>query len=496
MIYKIKDWISIGALLMFFIPSIAFAAFDIEDRFINLDYSKKISMDFKGVPLLNVLKIFSKESGMNFISAANVADTPVTLYLKDISIEEALNKILEANNLTYELDSKSDVFIVKPKPSVTTITKVYTLKYASVASSKFNKSAKEASGSGGGGAKGGAAAASGGGGGGEGDVKGIDNVIKQVLSKVGKVQEDPRTNSYIITDVPEQFPLIEEMIAKLDLPVPQILIEVEMLDVAKSASDKIGIEYGNGTPFVTVTGATRSGTFPFDEALIRRKVDPTDDVVTWTIPLNGYDFSGMTAALDFLKSQSDTRSLARPKIMTLNNQPAHIEIGGNQTTSVETTTSAVGSSGSQTTTTAKKEKTSVVLDVTPQANVETGEILLQISPEVDEAKITQFRVNGAPVFDVEKRISTSTLKVKNGQTIMIGGLLRYQSSNTVSKIPFLGDMPLIGAAFRHKGQDITERELIIFITPKIVDENFKQDVEKSTDMFLDREVNRPTFRKY
>src|SRR5207253_1659787 len=127
---------------LFICLSLVYAASeDIENRFMYSDYSKKISMDLRDVSLTDILKIFSKQSGMNFISAQDVADKKITLFLDNIPTEEALQKILDANDLTYEMAPDSNVFIVKPKSKdVALVTKIYPLKYATVSNSKLNSS--------------------------------------------------------------------------------------------------------------------------------------------------------------------------------------------------------------------------------------------------------------------------------------------------------------------------------------------------------------------
>src|SRR3990167_8935084 len=110
-----------------------------ESRFVLPEYSKKISMDFKKAQLNDVLKIFSQQSGLNFIAAQDVTSKEVTLYLDKVPVEEALERILTANSLTYEIQPGSDIFLVKPvkKPALDLVTRVYPLKYATVSSSKL-----------------------------------------------------------------------------------------------------------------------------------------------------------------------------------------------------------------------------------------------------------------------------------------------------------------------------------------------------------------------
>ena len=264
------------------------------------------------------------------------------------------------------------------------------------------------------------------------------------MSKNGTVVEDPRTNSLIVTDEESQFPNIEAMLAKLDVPVPQILIQVEMLDVSKRTSDLIGLQFANT---------------PFDL-----------DATTAGYSIGSFDKTNLSKALDFLRTQTDTKSLARPQIMTLNNQTAEIKISTNEAVGATTRTDAGQGTSSQSVQ-AERVDTGVFLTVTPQANLLTGEITMAIYPKVIEAK-NGIVVDGQQFKDPEERGTQSLLKVKNGQTVVIGGLLREDTSVAVTKVPILGDIPFIGAAFRHKDSSKNNRELMIFLTPRIMDDKF------------------------
>jgi type II secretory pathway component GspD/PulD (secretin) len=185
----------------------------------------------------------------------------------------------------------------------------------------------------------------------------------------------------------------------------------------------------------------------------------------------------MTAALNFLSTVTDAKTLARPRILTLNNQTAQIEISTDQAISVEQTSTSSSQSGTAVTgNTVERYPTGVILKVTPQANMLTREVTMAVSPKVVDVILSQVQPTGSSsssgssqIFDPETRGSDSILKLKDGQTMVIGGLLRNQDSKNISKLPFLGDLPVIGAAFRSTTTSKNERELIIFLTPHIID---------------------------
>ena len=448
-------------------------------RSLDSDRSKIISMEFKGANLSDVLKILSQQSGLNFIAAMEVNDKKITLYLNQVSVDEALERILYANDLTYDMEEGSGIFIVKPrKAAEELLTRIYRLKYASTSSSKINSTISISSSSSGSSSSGSSTGSSSGPSGGSASSSGtsssssggIAGALQAALSSFGKIVEDPRTNSLIITDLPTQFPMIEQILSRLDVPIPQILIEVEMLDVSKTTADKIGVKYGD-TP-LTFKGAERDHYYPWDQNELKVK-----GLISVPAPyrVGTISAAGLTATLQFLRTQTDTKNLARPRILTLNNQTAEIKIATNEAIGIQNTISAstaLSTSALQ----AERVQTGVFLTVTPQANILTGEITMAIVPKVIQARLGG-TLEGKTFKDPEERGSQSILKVDSGDTIMLGGLLRTDYSNTITKIPLLGDIPFIGGAFRHKDKNGSERELIIFITPHIIRED---SLSKST----------------
>lgn len=450
--------------MMFFVNGGRGWSEDMEDRFISPDFNttKDIFIDVKDVSLVNVLKILSKQSGLSFISSQDVADKKITLYLNKIPLNQALQMILDANGLAYEMQEDSNVFVVKSKPKVekTKITKVYQLKYATVSSSKLNSTISISASSSG---KTAAGISSG----------GLEEVIKDALSADGKVVEDVRTNSLIITDVSSQFDVIEDTISKLDVPIPQILIEVEMLDVSKSDADQLGITYG-ATP-LTFQGGAIAENYPFSS---RRPTSAgsSSSSSSGSGPFTSGSFSasGMTAALNFLTTNTDAKTLARPRILTLNNETAQIQISTDQAIDVVPSSTSSGTSGSTQTYSVDRYTTGVILKVTPQVNLLSREITMAVSPKVVDVILSQVQPPtniGGTVYDPETRGSDSILKLKDGQSMVIGGLMTTQNNNTTTKLPFLGDLPMFGAAFRSKNTSKSERELVIFLTPHIIDDS-------------------------
>ena len=394
-----------------------------------------ISIDLQDANLKTVLKIFSQQAGLNFVASQNVQDRTVTIYFDSVTVEDALNHIMNANNLVYEQELGSNIFIVKEsgKPAIETITKIYELKYAQLTAppSEEGESEKEAE---------------------------ILSVIKDILSENGKAVSDKRSNSLIIKDVPSQFVIIEDVLARLDTRTLQVMIEAEILETTTTVADKLGVNW-SGIAGV-YAGPVLSTRWPFKGALLDK------DLITTNASM---DLSGMTATLRALLTDTDTKILARPKVLTLNNETAIIELTSE--TAVASTTTASGEGGSaQSTTEPERINTGITLEVTPQINKD-GYITMRIEPTVIVPVLSSFFSSGTQKFvDPQTRSAKTTVMVRDGETIVIGGLISRQDTHGFNKVPFLGDIPLLGLAFRYKSTDESDKELIVFITPHIVKE--------------------------
>ncbi|MFC1709253.1 type II secretion system protein GspD [Candidatus Omnitrophota bacterium] len=418
--------------LVHFLPDFAFASMG--EDLISRNSWKKISLDLERASLINVLKVFSQQSGLNFIAAQDVAGTSITLYLEDVPIREALEKILYSYNLTYELDLTSNIFVVKKliRPEVETVTKIYPLQYARVNASPLNTdSAVSKSGS------------------------SLTDTLEAMLSEHGKINEDSRTNSLIVTDVPLQFEIIDKTVRQLDVPIPQVIIEAEIIDARKALTDQLGMQWSGSLYSLTLAGRTGLA-FPFQSWHNR------DEVTAITTGSVEVPTDSTSATLQLLMTDTTTRVLARPKILTLSNETAEINITGNEAVGLITT---IDSESGVQNTSAERYEIGVSLKVTPSVNAATGEITMVIEPTVSS---TQVSVVGTSYYDPQERSTKVTMVAKDNQTVVIGGLIRKDLSDVRTKMPILGDIPFLGSLFRHKNKTKQDRELLVFITPRIV----------------------------
>lgn len=461
--------------------------YGLDESIFTLEKEPSISMDLQDASLKDVLKVLSIQSSLNFVASEAVQDRTLTLYMDKVPLKEAMGKIFKANNLSYDLDKEASIFIVKDwgKPTVETITEVFYLKHATVSSSSLKEEMKNGrvsesssfSGSSSSGSSSSGSSSSGGSGGGDKgkwkieDESGITQSIKKLLTENGSVIEDFRTNSLIVTDVPMRMDVIRKVVASLDISVPQVMLEVEMLDVSKDIVDNMGFKFGQTPLSVAITGGQATLGFPYH---------------SWakafgggfgTIDINNTNTGGgaYKAQLDFLRTQTDTKFLARPRILILNNETAEIKITTNEAIGVSSEQQGTGTASS-TTVSAERYETGVTLRVTPQIDISTGEITMFVYPKVSEASTTKSSFAAGSdttktytFTNPEIRSTKATVRVRDGETVVLGGLIRKQNSTVVTKLPFLGDIPFFGGFFRHKSVNPgKDRELLVFITPHII----------------------------
>ena len=405
-----------------------------------------ISMDFQDADLRDVLKVFSQQAGLNFIAGENVKERKVTLYLDKVSVQDALNTIISANNLTYEQEKDSRIFVVKEwgKPEIETVTRIFPLQYARVRGYEFAEGDEEE----------------------EEEKTNIQEVIENIVSEYGRVIGDSRSNSLIVTDVPSQFPKIEKTINELDVRLSQVMIEAEIIEASLETIDKLGIEWGSADAGQLFQGAgsARTTKWPFmdkgEGVGTAGVVDGLYMGYLSAIPLGG--------TLAMLAKDTDSRILARPKILTLNNETAEIAITADTAIASITETSSAEGIATQSIT-AERVETGITLKVTPHIN-RKGEITMAIEPSVINTKQSAYFAN---FVDPYTRSVRTTVTIRNGETLIIGGLINSEDSKIARKVPFLGDIPLLGNIFRKKDDNSSDKELIIFITPHLVKEQTK-----------------------
>jgi len=455
----------------------------------------RVTVRVKGAPLATFLDTISAQAKVNFIITEGLESKRVTAFLQNVTVREALQVLLEIKGLTYQQIGKSNTYVVTPrsKQVENLITRIYTLSFIPLIPLAGSDSSGPAA------ASSAVKAAAGG------DTSGgtnkqssvgaeiaIVNVITSVLTKSGHVEIEPRTNALIVTDIPEVFPQVEQIIAELDKKAPQVLIEAQIVEIDSQRSRELGFEWGgpNGE-LASFTGGLRDTSFPLNlpNKLSRTQFfDPlnpnggiistigasnaaaagsaTEASVGGFLKTSVLDLTSLRISLRALISRSEARFLGKPKILTLNNKSAMIEISSEEATNFELATAGAGSVGVAVSG-VKRFETGLILKVTPQVNKE-GYITMLVQPSFTDVQEASLSTSANKVFNPIRRAASTLVRVKNGQTLVLGGLLRSTETKTVRKVPFFGYIPIVGWLFTSNSTRRVNSDLVIFITPTIV----------------------------
>ncbi len=475
----------------FFMPVVALALDEdpIQEIPLELDHAREetISMSFDGALLKDALLLFSQQSGLNFIASQEVENKKVTVYFEDVSPNDALNAILTANGLTFSKKPGSDIYIVYPAAKTVQtaelITKVIPLKYMRLSTSPLDVGGQETvsalSQSAGGSASsissGGSVASTSSsstlsGSSGSSAERGADNLVRRFLSTQGKMAIDSNTNSLIITDTAESIATIEKILSQVDVPPSQVILEVYIMEVQKSLASDIGVQWGGDDGALgKITSGRRSTPFPFTGNLLKPLVfantlgdsaaDPS------TVEYGMVDAGNLKAVLRYIQTDTKTRVLARPRVLTQNNEAAAIKLVTNAGIGTTTVTTSGGSG--TTSSSIERAEIGVSMRMTPQIN-EDDTVLLFLEPAISTVTTSVFSTSTAPIADPTTRSVRTMARVKNDQTLVIGGLIDGQGTVSKRKMPLIGDLPGIGKLFSYDIVDDVDRELLIFVTPHIV----------------------------
>jgi len=311
----------------------------------------------------------------------------------------------------------------------------------------------------------------------------------QVTFPGARVLPDNRTAQVVLLSTQREYDAITNLIASLDTPTKQVLIEARFLETFTNPKSLKGIDwtdtlqaqrvtFGNGTLSRNYTSTTT--TPPGDKVT----TDETTSVLDPTKPGLGFTTSGgftpataflnaqgVSAVLSFLNSESESRVLATPRAVTLDNQETKLEV--TRAIPIFNNADAIGQAGTQISS-SRPEYTNVgtILIVTPRI---TGtNVAMKVRPEISKVepepsrKVVQGKVNEADIF-ATSRIETQVI-IPSGNTLVMGGLISDSTQKSFTKVPFLGDIPVLGYAFRKEGTERQKANLIIFVTPTIIED--------------------------
>ena len=434
-----------------------------------------ISVDFKDVELDYVLSFLSDATGVNIVPSTGIdmAEKKVSIKIKDMPLEEALRYILKSQDLVYRIEEDAVWVATKDEISNEKIdTRVYFLSQGVGRFEEFTTQAKGANES--------SASAV------PSEVKTVKNILENSVDwpKDSKLTLDERTGALIISNTPSNLETIENLLYNLDITPMQVLIEARFLEVKVSDLDDMGVEWKLNNMWAgdknragnDVYGVSKNSGVDFSN--FSRSDEGFN--LTYQGILSNPQFQ---AVLHALQEKQNVKTLSAPRITTLNNQTATIEIVDEYIYPTRYEASLVqydingdgdfDDAGETEWVNVPQDfvtrNVGILLHVKPSVGVDKNSITLALTPEVSE-DAGSFTYSGnvsIPNFTT-RNLSTSVM-VKNGETIVLGGLIKETNTNVKTKVPVLGDIPFVGGLFRKSTDSKERRNLLIFVTASIMD---------------------------
>lgn len=401
-----------------------------------LTESRPISLDFRDASLRTVLDVVTRHSGINFVLDRDVrADVRVTVLLRQAKVEDALDLITSSNQLAKKvIDSRTIVIY----PNTAEKHREYQEQLVRV----FNLSNS--------------------------DPKGAAAFLKAML-KIREPFVDERTNLLALRDSPENIQLAERLLAVFDSAEPEVLLEVEVLEVAASRLNELGVKFPSSfslTPLPPVgSGSLTLGNL---EGIGRDRI--------------GVGFNPNNLLVNLRREVGDSSTLANPKLRVRNKEKAKILIGDK--IPIVSTTTGTGGFVSEN---ISYLDVGLKLDVEPTVFAD-DEVAIKIGLEVSSLGPSTKTTGGSLAYQIGTRNANTLLRLRDGETQLLAGLISRDERSTSSRVPGLGDLPVLGRLFSSQLDDGKRSELLLAITPRVL-RNVKRLNASEAEMWVGTEAS-------
>lgn len=412
----------------------------------------KVTLDFQDVDVRTVLQILAKESGVNIVASDTVGGK-MTLNLKDVPWDQALDLVMQARNL--DMRRQGNIINIAPRSELLAqdrqimqgqkeqaemgplVSRTFQLKYKSVEDFKTMLDSVDDNGGNG------------------------DSNSNGMLSSRGSIMIDAGTNTLIVTDNQSIINKFEKLIMQLDVPVRQVMIEARIVEASENFARDLGVRLGGGlAKGFNRIGGVQHGSESLGNGLGSNGSWPTNiNLPTQSVATSGLTFIHSRATgvigleLSAMQAEGEGKIVSSPRVLTQDRQEASLEEG------VDVPYQEATSSGA-TSTTFRKAVTG--LTVTPQITPDGNVIMkLKINKDSVDERFSDGRMN-------VKRVETTAM-VENGGTMVVGGIYVEENADGEKKVPLLGDIPVLGNLFKSQTKKRNRRELLIFITPRVMD---------------------------
>jgi type IV pilus assembly protein PilQ len=422
---------------------------------------RRIDLDFKDADIHNILRLLAEVGGVNIVTSDDVQGS-VTIRMRDVPWDQALDVIMEAKGLGAErkgnlirvapqavLEKERELAIARRTQQVQLApleTRLVPVSYATASD--------------------------------------VQPRVQEVISPRGSVSVDERTNVLIVRDIVDNLDEVEELVRTLDTQTPQVLVEARFVEATSNYTRDVGIQWGGDVSFNQAFGNQTGLVFPsnvgvaggaYDNQTPTQGLSPiasSTQVPNFAVNMPAAVGTGSGGALGLtfgsvdgnynlnvrLSAAEQTGSIkiiSSPRVLTLDNHPARISQG------TQIPYSQISAQGVQT----AFQTALLQLQVTPHVTAD-GSVALKVNVTRNEPDFSRTGANGQPT--ILKREADTELLVADGHTAVIGGIYTRNTGRTIDQVPFFGDIPILGLLFQRRRMLDTRNELLIFLTPRIV----------------------------
>lgn len=389
------------------------------DEALSLASDKPITLNFKNTNIKEVFELLSKLSGINILFDEEVKAQPVTVFVRDVSFQQALSYLLSTNRLFMKKIS-DDTIIIIPK------TKAKMDQYQDLMVKTFYINIAKA--------------------------KDIVNLLRSMLD-TKKVYVNEVLNSITVRDTPEKIKLVEKVIAANDLKEAEVILDVEILEISRTKSMKYGWNFSPSfSASASLQGSTTTTASGISLADLRNL---SKDNIIFTLP---------SVVVNLIKQDSDAQTLANPRVRVLNNKQAKFHIGDRipvQTSTTQATTVA------QVTSTFEYKDVGIKLTIEPTVHL-NNTVSLKMGLEISTLGDALEFGGGIKQYRFGTRNTDTVINLRDGETVIIGGLIKDEERKGRVKVPVLGDIPIIGKLFSSTDDGTIKTDILMSITPNIV----------------------------
>ncbi len=386
----------------------------------------RFSMEFRDAEIRDLLRLLAREEKLNIIPDEEITGT-VSVSFTDVTVQEALDAILK--NRGYAYIQENNIIRVVSKPQL--ISRTFVLESASV--------------------------------------EGLEEQLTKFLSGEGKIVVNKEQDSLMVVDYPDNVDRVSQYVKMIDFGQRQVMIEAKIVEINLDKEQELGINWTWLDPdFSGWSGLT--GT-------VGQSLSADTNIFNLTLSNNH-----ITSGLQAMMSEGKANLLSSPRISVMDGEQASIKVL-EQVPYVKTTTS-YESGVPVVTEEVEFKEAGITLEVTPQITP-TGYIKMKIHPKIDQ--LTGWTDTNDPQPIIDTREAETQVRVKNGQTIILGGLLKDNNKNTVKKVPILGNTPILGFLFRYTKKTKEKTELLIFITPRILTEGNMKAVTREGEEMIEKQ---------